>query len=97
MEQDFVSAEASRYTVQTLVADSCSFQLFPYRIVQGTPITVSYTHLGIPYMNSLMLCLLTETIIRLLQGTYASPMAPASSTAHQSAMDELFDRIIALF
>lgn len=50
---------------------------------------------GIPYMNSLMLCLLTETIIRLLQGTYASPMAPASSTAHQSAMDELFDRIIA--
>lgn len=46
-------------------------------------------------MNSLMLCLLTETIIRLLQGTYASPMAPASSTAHQSAMDELFDRIIA--
>ena len=31
-------------------------------------------------MNSLMLCLLTETIIRLLQGTYASPMAPASST-----------------
>ena len=50
---------------------------------------------GIPYMNSLMLCLLTETIIRLLQGTYASPMASASSTAHQSAMDELFDRIIA--
>lgn len=49
----------------------------------------------IPYMNSLMLCLLTETIIRLLQGTYASPMAPASSTAHQSTMDELFDRIIA--
>ena len=48
---------------------------------------------GIPYMNSLMLCLLTETIIRLLQGTYASPMAPASSTAHQSAMDELFDRM----
>ena len=47
---------------------------------------------GIPYMNSLMLCLLTETIIRLLQGTYASPMAPASSTAHQSAMDELFVR-----
>ena len=45
-------------------------------------------------LNSLMLCLLTETIIRLLQGTYASPMAPASSTAHQSAMDELFDRII---
>ena len=34
---------------------------------------------GIPYMNSLMLCLLTETIIRLLQGTYASPMTSASS------------------
>lgn len=38
MEQDFVSDEASRYTVRTLVADSCYFQLFPYRIVQGTPI-----------------------------------------------------------
>lgn len=48
----------------------------------------------VPYMNSLMLCLLTETIIRLLQGTYASPLAQSSSTAHQSAMDELFDRII---
>lgn len=31
---------------------------------------------GIPYMNSLMLCLLTETIIRLLQGTYALPHRP---------------------
>lgn len=50
---------------------------------------------GIPYMNSLMLCLMTEIIIRLLQGTYASPMNQSgSSTAHQSAMDELFDRII---
>ena len=28
---------------------------------------------GIPYMNSLMLCLLTEIIIRLLQGTYDVP------------------------
>ena len=49
---------------------------------------------GIPYMNSLMLCLLTEIIIRLLQGTYASPMNQTCNTAHQSAMDELFDRII---
>lgn len=50
---------------------------------------------GIPYMNSLMLCLLTEIILRLLQGTYASPMNQSVNTAHQSAMDELFDRIIA--
>lgn len=34
---------------------------------------------GIPYMNSLMLCLLTETIIRLLQGTYASPWPPPAA------------------
>ncbi len=38
---------------------------------------------GIPYMNSLMLCLLTEIIIRLLQGTYASPMNQTCNTAHQ--------------
>ena len=50
---------------------------------------------GIPYMNSLMLCLLTEIVIRLLQGTYASPMNQTASTVHQSAMDELFERIIA--
>ena len=50
---------------------------------------------GIPYMNSLMLCLLTEIIIRLLQGTYASPMNQPSNSVHKSAMDELFDRIIA--
>ena len=50
---------------------------------------------GIPYMNSLMLCLLTEIIIRLLQGTYASPTAHAVSSGHQSAMDELFSHIIA--
>lgn len=49
---------------------------------------------GVPYMNSLMLCLLTEIIIRLLQGTYASPVLQSGSTAHQSAMDELFHRII---
>lgn len=49
---------------------------------------------GIPYMNSLMLCLLTEIILRLLQATYATPALQTSSSAHQSALDELFDRII---
>lgn len=49
---------------------------------------------GVPYMNSLMLCLLTEIIIRLLQGTYASPVLQSGNTAHQSAMDELFHRIL---
>ena len=44
---------------------------------------------------TLMLCLLTEIIIRLLQGTYASPMNQPSNSVHKSAMDELFDRIIA--
>lgn len=38
MEQDYVSSETNRHTVRTLVVDSCYFQLFPYRIVQGTSI-----------------------------------------------------------
>lgn len=49
---------------------------------------------GIPYMNSLMLSLLTEIIIRLLQSIYATPTIQTTNVAHQSAMDELFDRII---
>ena len=41
-----------------------------------------------------MLSLLTEIIIRLLQGIYATPTIQTTNVAHQSAMDELFDRII---
>ena len=42
-----------------------------------------------------MLCLLTETIIRLLQSAYIVSTAPPSSVARQNYQDELFDRIIA--
>lgn len=38
MEQDYVSSETNRYTVRSLIVDSCYFQLFPYRILQGSSI-----------------------------------------------------------
>ncbi|MBR7179165.1 MAG: helix-turn-helix domain-containing protein [Oscillospiraceae bacterium] len=48
---------------------------------------------GVPYTDSLMLCLLTETVIRLLQSCHiASATAPAG-IARQNYRDELFERI----
>lgn len=35
LENDFVSYQSNRYTVQAMAADSAYFQLFPYRMVQG--------------------------------------------------------------
>lgn len=49
---------------------------------------------GLPYMDSLMLCLLTEIIIRLLQGEYTASANPAS-VARQNYQDELFDKVLA--
>lgn len=50
---------------------------------------------GIPYTESLMNCLLTETIIRLLQAEYVAPSVHASSVVRQNYQDELFNRIVA--
>lgn len=47
-----------------------------------------------PYADSLMLCLLTETIIRLLQSHYVASRHTPASVARQNYRDELFDRII---
>lgn len=47
-----------------------------------------------PYRDSLMLCLLTETIIRLLQSHYVPSNATPASLARQNYRDELFERII---
>ena len=48
-----------------------------------------------PFRDSLMLCLLTETVIRLLQSHYLPSDATPASVARQNYRDELFDRIIA--
>lgn len=50
---------------------------------------------GIPYGDSLMLCLLTETIIRLLQSEYIVSTVPPFTVARQNYRDELFERILA--
>ena len=49
---------------------------------------------GAPYTDSLMHCLLTETIIRLLQGVYSMPSVQPSSVVRQNYQDELFDRVL---
>lgn len=48
---------------------------------------------NLPYRNSLMLCLLTELILRLLQSTLA-PISSGNASSHNSLKDELFDRIM---
>lgn len=47
------------------------------------------------YTDSLMHCLLTETIIRLLQGVYTTATAQPSSVIRQNYREELFDQILA--
>lgn len=50
---------------------------------------------GMPYMDSLMHCLLTEIIIRLLQGEFSATAASPASVVRQNYQDELFERVIA--
>ena len=72
-------------------------KVYPYNKKTYTLIKtlVQESSTGIPYMDSLMLCLLTETIIRLLQSKYVVSTALPSSVAKQNYRDELFERIIA--
>ena len=72
-------------------------KIFPYNKKTYTLIKtlVQESSTGIPYMNSLMHCLLTETIIRLLQGEYVGSSAQPSSVVRQNYQDELFDRVLA--
>ena len=50
---------------------------------------------GIPYMDSLMLCLLTEVIIRLLQNEYVAPSAMPLNMVRQNYHEDLFEKIVA--
>ena len=49
---------------------------------------------AIPYRDTLMHCLLTETIIRLLQAEYSDMGAPANNIARQNYQDEMFNRVV---
>ena len=72
-------------------------RVFPYnkKIYTLIKTLVQESSTGAPYMDSLMHCLLTETIIRLLQDIYAVPSAQPGSIARQNYQDELFERILA--
>lgn len=72
-------------------------RVFPYNKKIYTLIKniVQESATGLPYMDSLMHCMLTETMIRLLQGDYMLPTAQSASVARQNYQDELFEQIIA--
>ena len=72
-------------------------RVFPYnkKIYTLIKTIVQESTTGIAYMDSLMHCLLTETIIRLLQGTYVAPAPQPTSITRQNYQDELFERILA--
>jgi AraC-like DNA-binding protein len=71
-------------------------RVFPYskKIYALIKALVQESSTGAPYTDSLMHCLLTETIIRLLQGVYSTPSVQPSSVVRQNYQDELFDRVL---
>lgn len=71
-------------------------RVFPYSKKTYTLIKtiVQESATGIPYMDALMLCLLSETVIRLLQSEYILPPTQSANVARQNYQDELFDRIM---
>ena len=72
-------------------------RVFPYnkKIYTLIKTLVQESSTGAPYTDSLMHCLLTETIIRLLQGIYTVPSSQPSSVVRQNYQEELFDQILA--
>lgn len=71
-------------------------RVFPYtqRIYALMKALVRESTTALPYMDSLMECLVTELIIRLLQGEYTAPTVPANLARH-NYREELFEKIIA--
>ena len=71
-------------------------RVFPYnrKIYSLMKSIVQESNRALPYMDSLMICMLTELIIRLLQGQYTAPANPAG-VARQNYRDELFEQVIA--
>ena len=70
-------------------------RVFPYHKKTYTLIKtlVQESSMGIPYLDSLMHCLLTEIVIRLLQSQYVASSSYTASIVRQNYQDELFDRI----
>lgn len=77
--------------------DALINKVFPYNKKIHTLIKtlVQESTTGSPYMDTLMHCLLTETIVRLLQGEYSVSTPQSGHTVRQNYQDELFERIIA--
>ena len=71
-------------------------RVFPYnkKIYTLIKALVQESSTGAPYTDSLMHCLLTETIIRLLQGVYSTPSVQPSSVVRQNYQDELFEQVL---
>ncbi|MBQ4601039.1 MAG: helix-turn-helix transcriptional regulator [Oscillospiraceae bacterium] len=101
-ENQSVSYITIMFNMENLAADMDSGwydtlinKVFPYNKKTYTLLKtfVRESTTGVPYMDSLMLCLLSETIIRLLQGEYVVPTAQPASVVRQNYQDELFDRI----
>lgn len=72
-------------------------KVFPYdkKIYTLIRTLVQESSTDSPYMDTLMHCLLTETVVRLLQGQFTPAVAAQpSATARQNYRDELFERII---
>ena len=71
-------------------------RVFPYskKVYTLIKTLVQESSSGAPYTDSLMHCLLTETIVRLLQGVYSTPAAQPSSVVRQNYQEELFDQIL---
>ena len=72
-------------------------KVFPYnkKIYTILKNLVQESAMGIPYTDSLMNCLLTEIIIRLLQAEFVAPDSVGASIVRQNYQDELFNRIVA--
>lgn len=71
-------------------------KVFPYnkKIYMLIKSLVQESGTGTPYRDTLMHCLLTETIVRLLQDEYSVPQTQHPGVARQNYQDELFDRIV---
>jgi AraC-like DNA-binding protein len=72
-------------------------QVFPYnkKIYGIIKSLVQESSTSALYTDSLMYCLLTEIIIRLLQGVYTVPAVQPSSVVRHNYQEELFDQILA--
>ena len=71
-------------------------KVFPYnkKIYTLIKTMVQESSSGAPYADSLMLCLLTEIVIRLLQSQYVFTASPPAGVARQNYRDELFEEIL---